>query len=152
MHRREFLKRAAMLSAGGLLSACSSAIVDPPKEIQAEFTATPSATIEVAEAPQAIQPEQLRVIILADGLEFPEGPAFDPQGGVWCTELGAGNLVRWQDGELTRYATGGSPNGLAFDRLGRAWFPDSKQNAIRRSILRMKFGMLFWIKLTVKLY
>ena len=81
---------------------------------------------------QAAQLEKRRVVILADGLEFPEGPAFDPQGGVWCTELGAGNLVLWQNGELTRYATGGSPNSLAFDRQGRAWFPDSNQNAIRR--------------------
>jgi gluconolactonase len=128
MHRREFLKYAAALSAGGLLSACSSAIVDPTQLSPVEHTSTPTPEMEG----QAVQPIKRRVVILADGLEFPEGPAFDPQGGVWCTELGAGNLVRWQSGELTRYTTGGSPNGLAFDKQGRAWFPDSKQNAIRR--------------------
>jgi gluconolactonase len=70
--------------------------------------------------------------VLADGLAFPEGPAFDPQGVLWCTELGAGNLVRWEGEGLVRIPTGGRPNGLTFDRQGRAWVPDSGFNSIRR--------------------
>ncbi len=122
MNRRTFLRRAAAASVGGLLCACSPTILE-------------SAPTEMSQAPaaeaRAATPEP-KAVILAQGLAFPEGPAFDPQGRLWCTELGAGNLVLWQAGKLTRFATGGAPNGLAFDRQGRAWVPDSGQKAIRR--------------------
>lgn len=62
--------------------------------------------------------------ILADDLKFPEGPAFDPTGALWCVEVKAGNLVRYSDRQLERFPTGGAlhrivegfyfPNGLAF--------------------------------------
>ena len=70
--------------------------------------------------------------ILVEGLDFPEGPAFDPQGELWCTELQGGNLVRVRAGKVDRFAVDGRPNGLAFDRPGRAWVCDSGQNSIRR--------------------
>jgi gluconolactonase len=73
----------------------------------------------------------LKVDLLAEGLDFPEGPAFAPNGELWCVELMGGNLVRWSKQGLERFATGGAPNGLAFDRYGLAWFCDAEQCAIR---------------------
>jgi gluconolactonase len=75
---------------------------------------------------------QCRIEELAANLDFPEGPAFAPDGSLWFVELNAGNLVRWSANHLHRYPSSGSPNGLAFDRVGRAWFCDARQNAIRR--------------------
>ena len=71
--------------------------------------------------------------ILADGLRFPEGPAFDPDGNLWCVELKGASLVCWTgQARCERKAVGGAPNGLAFDAEGRCWFCDSALNAIRR--------------------
>jgi gluconolactonase len=71
-------------------------------------------------------------VVLAEGLRFPEGPAFDPQGRLWFVELEGGCLARWDAGELVRFQCGGAPNGLAFDYAGRAWVCDAGHNAIRR--------------------
>ena len=73
----------------------------------------------------------MKVELLAEGLDFPEGPAFAPHGELWCVEVMGGNLVRWSERGLERFATGGAPNGLAFDRHGLAWFCDAAQCAIR---------------------
>jgi gluconolactonase len=73
----------------------------------------------------------MKVEILAEGLDFPEGPAFAPNGELWCVEVMGGNLVRWSELGIERFATGGAPNGLAFDRHGLAWFCDAEQCAIR---------------------
>jgi sugar lactone lactonase YvrE len=70
--------------------------------------------------------------ILATGLDFPEGPAFAPDGSLWAVELKGENLIRWHAGELTRFRVGGTPNGIAIDRDGTIWFCDAGQNAIRR--------------------
>lgn len=69
---------------------------------------------------------------LVDHLNFPEGPAFAPDGSLWCVELRGGNLIQMTPGQAKRFPTGGTPNGLAFDHLGRAWVCDAGQNAIRR--------------------
>ncbi len=69
---------------------------------------------------------------LVQGLSFPEGPVFAPDGSLWFVELKAGNLARWHKGELIRVPVGGAPNGAAADSEGRIWFCDSRQNAIRR--------------------
>lgn len=71
------------------------------------------------------------VEIIAGGLKFPEGPAFDPEGNLWCVELEGGCLTRWSLDGLERYPADGTPNGLAFDRAGRAWVCDAGQNAVR---------------------
>jgi gluconolactonase len=73
----------------------------------------------------------MKVELLAEGLDFPEGPAFAPNGELWCVELKGGNLVRWSEQRLEQFATGGAPNGLAFDCHGLAWFCDAGQCAIR---------------------
>src|SRR5262245_42507834 len=55
--------------------------------------------------------------ILAQGLDFPEGPAFAPDGGWWLVELKGGNLTRVAGGKLERFATDGAPpgpDGMAF--------------------------------------
>jgi gluconolactonase len=69
---------------------------------------------------------------LTKDVSFAEGPAFDTAGRLWCVDLKAGDLVRWAPEGLTRYTSGGAPNGLAFDWRGRAWFCDAKLNAVRR--------------------
>jgi gluconolactonase len=71
-------------------------------------------------------------VVIAQGLAFPEGPAFAPDGALWCVELKGGVLVRIDDGGIERFPVGGEPNGLAFDHLGRAWFCDAAADAIRR--------------------
>ena len=71
--------------------------------------------------------------VLARGLSFPEGPLFDAEGHLWCVEMKGGGLARLdRTGQLTRFATGGAPNGLALDTTGGIWFCDSEQNEIRR--------------------
>jgi gluconolactonase len=70
--------------------------------------------------------------ILAEGLAFPEGPAFAPDGSLWLVELKGGNLCRWSDGTLSRISVGGEPNGIAIDAQGRVVFCDAAECAIRR--------------------
>lgn len=69
--------------------------------------------------------------ILIEGLQFPEGPAFDQQGGIWLVEKEAGNLVYYKNKQYSRIAVDGHPNGIAIARDGILWFCDSKQNSIR---------------------
>lgn len=128
--RRTFLKQIFLFS-GGLLAACSG---EPPSATPTSAQPATSAALRVATAAQTNAPDS--VDVLASGLNFPEGPAFDPQGGLWCTELQSGNLVKLVDGQLKRYPIGGGAggrgNGLAFDLQGRAWVADSGRNAIQR--------------------
>ncbi len=74
----------------------------------------------------------MHIDILAEGLAFPEGPAFDSRGALWFVEYEGGNIARWQDSQLERFHCGGMPNGLAVDRADRIWICDAGQNAIRR--------------------
>lgn len=70
--------------------------------------------------------------VLGAGLSFPEGPAFDGEGNLWCVELAAGMLWhRSVHGEVRRHFVDGRPNGIALDYHGRVWFCDSGHNAIR---------------------
>lgn len=113
--RRKFLEMSIQVAAGGLLASCGQ--VNNPAEPTAVLT------------PEVVE---LAYNVLADGLDFPEGPAFAPNGDLWCTELSAGNLVHLSAGKIERIPTGGRPNGMTFDSLSRAWVCDSGQNAIRR--------------------
>lgn len=72
------------------------------------------------------------VATLARDLAFPEGPAFDPQGNLWCVELQGGQLSRWGDDGVLRHEAGGRPNGLAFDAAGRALVANAELCAIQR--------------------
>lgn len=70
--------------------------------------------------------------VLANGLRFPEGPAFDGDGNLWCVEQeGEGLFCRYADGRTKRVYTGGRPNALICQD-GQLWFCDSGQNTIRR--------------------
>lgn len=72
------------------------------------------------------------VRVLAEGLQFPEGPAFDKYGNLWCVEQeGEGLFCRRTDGTTKRLYTGGRPNALVCEQ-GDLWFCDSGQNAVRR--------------------
>lgn len=70
--------------------------------------------------------------VLAEGLAFPEGPAFASDGSIWAVELKGGSLLRWCDGELRRIPVGGEPNGITIDSDDRILFCDAGQCAIRR--------------------
>ncbi len=69
--------------------------------------------------------------VLAADLAFPEGPAFAPDGSLWCVELKGASLVRIAPGKLERIPVGGAPNGLAFNAEGLAVFCDADAGAIR---------------------
>lgn len=69
--------------------------------------------------------------LIADGLAFPEGPAFAPDGSLWCVELKAGTLVQVRD-DVERFEVGGAPNGVAIAVDGSIWFCDAEQCSIRR--------------------
>lgn len=72
------------------------------------------------------------ITVIAEGLNFPESPAFDARGTLWCTELKAGNLVCYQDGQLERIHAGGNVNGMVFDGAGDIWFTDSENHQLRK--------------------
>lgn len=72
------------------------------------------------------------VEILDRDLAFPEGPAFDSAGNLWCVELKGGQVTRWSPEGATRVETGGTPNGLLFDARGRGWIANSQLNAIQQ--------------------
>ncbi|MCG3179443.1 MAG: Lactonase drp35 [Phycisphaerae bacterium] len=70
--------------------------------------------------------------ILADGLKFPEGPVFDPQGRLWFVEIDNATVDRLEPGGgITRFHTGGRPNGLACDHLGRIYVADKDRKILR---------------------
>lgn len=71
--------------------------------------------------------------LLADGLSFPEGPAFAPDGALWGVEMNAGGLFRWADGTLTRLQVGGKPNGLTIHD-GSVFFCDNVRDAVFRLV------------------
>ncbi len=54
--------------------------------------------------------------VIAEGLEFPEGPAFDRNGHLFVVEIRGGQVSRIDtDGKLSVFAkTGGGPNGANF--------------------------------------
>jgi gluconolactonase len=70
--------------------------------------------------------------LLAEGLNFPEGPAFDRRGRLWFVELKGGNLAFLENGKLTRIPVGGEPNGIAIDEEDRIVFCDARNCSIRR--------------------
>jgi gluconolactonase len=70
--------------------------------------------------------------LLAEGLNFPEGPAFDQRGRLWFVELKGGNLAFLEEGKLTRIPVGGEPNGIAIDAEDRIVFCDAGNCSIRR--------------------
>jgi gluconolactonase len=66
--------------------------------------------------------------VLAEGLDFPEGPVFD-EGCLWGVEMRAGRLFRWTPDGLMRLDVGGRPNGLAI-RDGQVFFCDADRDGM----------------------
>ena len=58
--------------------------------------------------------------VVAEGLDFPEGPAFDPEGNLYVVEIRGGRTSRIRpSGVLERFArNGGGPNGSQWARSG----------------------------------
>lgn len=75
---------------------------------------------------------EAEIHVMAEGLQFPEGPAFAADGSLWAVELKGGSLIQLKDGQLHRFPVGGGPNGIAIDGAGYIWFCDSEQNSVRR--------------------
>jgi gluconolactonase len=67
--------------------------------------------------------ELINVELVADGLEFPEGPVVLPDGSVLCVEITAGRLTRVEpDGAKSVVAeVGGGPNGAAIGPDGAVY-------------------------------
>lgn len=74
-------------------------------------------------------------MIVATGLRFPEGPAFDAEGRLHCCCLGGGYVVRiGQGGAVERVVESPRPNGLAFHPDDDAlWITDSGARTILRA-------------------
>lgn len=72
-----------------------------------------------------------KIAVLAEGLKFPEGPAFAADGSLWLVELKGESLVQIKDNTLKKYPVGGKPNGIAIDQQGNVWFCDSGRNEVR---------------------
>ena len=68
--------------------------------------------------------------ILADGLDFPESPSFDPAGRLWFTESRTGTLSCWQNGKVRRFKVGEIVNGAVFDAQGTTWVTDSGKHEL----------------------
>ena len=74
-----------------------------------------------------------RIVTLATGLDFPEGPSVAADGAIWLSELRGGTLVSVDPaGEVTRHPVGGAPNGTAIAPDGAIWFCDATNNQVRR--------------------
>ncbi len=63
---------------------------------------------------------------------FLEGPSFDRQGRLWCTDIPFGRILRVSpEGEFTVVAEyDGEPNGLKIHRDGRVFIADQKQGLL----------------------
>ncbi|MFP4250968.1 MAG: SMP-30/gluconolactonase/LRE family protein, partial [Armatimonadota bacterium] len=71
--------------------------------------------------------------LVAEGFEFPEGPAFDVHGTLYITQCANGWITRIAGGETGDYVnSGGKPNGLAFDEDGVLWIAEAGTNQLLR--------------------
>jgi gluconolactonase len=69
--------------------------------------------------------------LVAEGFDFPEGPAFDADGTLYITQCGNGWITRMAGGETDDYVNSGStPNGLAFDEEGVLWIAEAGTNQL----------------------
>lgn len=64
----------------------------------------------------------MQATLLASDLGFPEGPVVMPDGAIVLCDGNTGELLRWEDGGLDRYAsTGGSPWGAVLGADGAVY-------------------------------
>ncbi len=64
-----------------------------------------------------------KLVLLADGFKFTEGPAADADGNVYFTDQPNDKILKWSvDGKLSAYKDGaGRSNGLFFDKSGNLY-------------------------------
>jgi gluconolactonase len=72
--------------------------------------------------------------LVQNGLKFPEGPAFDAYGGLWCVEIERGCITCLTADPIIRIHTDGKPNGLAFNSSGQLWVCDQIRGLLRINI------------------
>jgi gluconolactonase len=72
--------------------------------------------------------------VIHRGLAFPEGPAFDLQGRLWCVEIEGGCITCLSEDPVIRIPTEGRPNGLAFAKDGLLWVCDQTKGLLRVNI------------------
>ena len=101
--RREFI---ALMGAGalGLLSPAIIAVAGEPNQPGPKSVVAPGA----------------KLVELAHGFQFTEGPAADAEGNVFFSDLAASRTYKWSaDGQLSTFRENtGHANGLAFDKDG----------------------------------
>ncbi len=140
------LSRAVLVSGGILLVAVFSTGADRAKTIGTVVRKDPRLN--------ALIPTGAALERIADGIEWAEGPVWDPRGGVLLfSDVPANTIYRWKDGEgKSVYLkpsgyTGSAPftgrepgsNGLAFDVEGRLTFC---QHGNRRIVRQERDGSI----------
>ncbi|MFW5867179.1 MAG: SMP-30/gluconolactonase/LRE family protein, partial [Armatimonadota bacterium] len=71
--------------------------------------------------------------LVADGFDFPEGPAFDADGILHITQCGSGWITRVMSGHSQDYVhSGDTPNGAAFDEENMLWIAEAGTNQLLR--------------------
>ncbi len=108
------------------LAACGNQALSPSATPQSPASATQiptaGAPVTITPAPTATAPSAptSALVPVAGEFLFAEGPAADPQGNVYFSDINAGQIYRWSpDGTVTIFLAGlAMPNGLAFDGNG----------------------------------
>ena len=103
VHRRDFLSWLGM-GAAGLLSLTLIAVANEANPRNPKGVVAPGA----------------KLVELAHGFQFTEGPAADPEGNVFFSDVAASRTYKWSaDGQLSTFRENtGHANGLAFDKDG----------------------------------
>ena len=76
--------------------------------------------------------EGAKVVKLAGGFKFTEGPAPDAEGNVYFTDQPTDRILKWgTDGKLSTFMEPcGRSNGLAFDKAGNLWACADEKNEL----------------------
>ncbi len=105
---------AAGCTSGGLPSRTASITAETPAPT------TPDSRIPATAVPALDFTRDFTPVPIAGSYQFTEGPAADPSGNVYFSDIDAGKIYRWSpDGAVSIFRDGlNGPNGLAFDRNG----------------------------------
>lgn len=76
--------------------------------------------------------QKAKPVLLAEGMAFPEGPAFDRDGNLFVVNMADGRIVKiTPDGQVSEFVnTGGAPNGAAFDAKGHLFIADARLGSL----------------------
>jgi gluconolactonase len=77
-------------------------------------------------------PPDAKVVKLADGFKFTEGPTADAEGNVYFTDQPNDKILKWSvDGKLSTFLDkSGRSNGLCFDKSGLLWACADEKNEL----------------------